>query len=160
MIVVALLSISMLMVKKNQSKEKRKALTTKLPTFSTYNVRGNLVDNSVLLKNTPSVFIAFSPDCEHCQYEAKSINERQKDLLNTNIILFTSASDSSTKAFSDMYGLDTLKNVHVLSDKKDEMHKYFGVKTIPTIFIYNAKGKLVKQYKGETKIDAILKAIQ
>ena len=120
----------------------------------------NFSKKSNLIKaNTPSVFIAFSPDCEHCQYEAKSLNEKQEELQNTNIVLFTSANDSLTNAFAHTYGLDTIKNVQVLSDKNDEMHKLFDVKTIPSIFIYNKEGQLVKQYKGETKIDAILKAI-
>lgn len=120
----------------------------------------NFSKKSNLIKaNTPSVFIAFSPDCEHCQYEAKSINDKQKELQNTNVVLFTSANDSLTNVFSHTYGLDTIKNVQVLSDKNDEMHKLFDVKTIPSIFIYNKEGQLVKQYKGETKIDAILKAI-
>lgn len=114
---------------------------------------------NLTFQNTASVFIAFSPDCEHCQYEAKSINERQKDLQNINIVLFTSLNDSLTKSFSHTYGLDTIKNIHVVSDEKNELHQHFGVKTIPTVFICDAAGKLLKQYNGETKIDAILKTL-
>lgn len=143
---------SIQIVVKSKQKVIINATAQKLPTFSK--------KDSLLIKKISSVFIAFHPDCEHCQYEAKSINERYADLQNTNVVLFTSANDSLTKAFSHTYGLDTLKNVHVLSDEKDEMHKLFGVKTIPTIFIYNKEGNLMKQYKGETKIDAIIKAIQ
>jgi thioredoxin-related protein len=109
--------------------------------------------------NAPSVFVAFHPDCEHCQYEAKSINERHIDLQYTNIVLFTSANDSLTKAFSHTYGLDTLKNVQVMTDETNEIHQRFGVKMIPTIFIYDSRGNLLKQYKGETKIEAILKTL-
>ena len=136
---------------KSKQKELSVVTLSQIPNFSH---KDNLIKY-----NTPSVFIAFSPDCEHCQYEAKSINEWQKELQNTNIVLFTSANDSLTKAFSYTYGLDTIKNIQVISDKNDEMHKLFAVKTIPSIFIYNKDGQLVKQYKGETKIDAILKAI-
>lgn len=117
------------------------------------------IDTKIQQNDKPSIFIAFGIDCDHCQYEAKSINERQKDLENTNIVLFTSANDSLTNVFSHTYGLDTIKNVQVISDKNDEMRQLFDVKTIPSIFIYNKDGQLVKQYKGETKIDAILKAI-
>jgi peroxiredoxin len=134
--------------------------TATIPVFALKNSKGESFSNQNLQPNTPSVFIAFSPDCEHCQYEAKSINERQKDLQNINIVLFTSANDSLTKVFSQTYGLDTLKNIHVISDKNNEIRKLFSVKTIPTVFIYNKEGQLVKQYKGETKIDAIIRAIQ
>ncbi|NJN34079.1 MAG: hypothetical protein HC817_07345 [Saprospiraceae bacterium] len=74
--------------------------------------------------------------------------------------MFTSEKDSLIKVFTHSYGLDTLKNVQVISDENDELYKFFQVKSYPSVFIYNKERQLVKQYKGETKIDAILKAIQ
>jgi thioredoxin-related protein len=151
MIALALLSVSMQILQKNETKTKQKALTATMPVSE--NVKG-------LKENTPSVFIAFHPECEHCQYEAKSINERHNDLENVNIVMFTVANDSMTKAFSKQYGLDSLKNVQIIADTTKEMEKIFGVKTIPTVFIYSAKNQLVKRYDGETKIEAILKNLQ
>ncbi len=114
----------------------------------------------LLKNNTPSIFIAFHPECEHCQYEAKNINEKQKELESLNIILFTSANDSITQAFSKTYGLNTLKNVHIVIDSTNEMRRLFDIKGIPTVFIYNAQNQLVKRFNGETKIEAILKYTQ
>jgi thioredoxin-related protein len=148
MIAIALLSVSMQIVQKNEAKAKQKALTATMPVSE--NVKG-------LKENTPSVFIAFHPECEHCQYEAKSINERKTDLANVNIVMFTVANDSTTKAFSKQYGLDSFKNVHVIADTTKELERFFNVKSIPSIFIYNAQKQLVKEFKGETKIEAIIK---
>lgn len=36
--------------------------------------------------------------------------------------MFTSEKDSLTKVFAHTYGLDTLKNVQVISDETNEMH--------------------------------------
>jgi thioredoxin-related protein len=141
-------------VYKIQDKEQQQTMISSLPSFN------GLKDLKSLKPNTPSVFIAFSPDCEHCQYEAKNINERRKDLEKAQIILFTSEKDSLTKVFAHTYGLDTLKNVQVISDKNDELYKFFQVESYPSVFIYNKEGQLVKLYKGETKIDAIIKHIQ
>lgn len=157
MIATILLSVSILAIRKNQEKEKQKAMTATLPVFNFRNIKGNFTDNSQLKKNTPSVFIAFHPECEHCQYEAKSIKEKQYELQNTNIVLFTSAGDSLTKAFSKTYGIDTLKNVCVIADTTGGMERQFDVQVIPTVFIYNAQNQLVKRFNGETKIEAILK---
>lgn len=159
MIATALLSVSMLIVQKNEAKAKQTALTATLPYFSFHDATGKVIDNNALQKSTPSVFIAFHPDCEHCQYEAKSINERHTDLTHVNIVMFSVANDSITKAFSKQYGLDSLKNVHVLSDTTKAMEKLFDVKGIPTIVIYNAQNQLIKRYNGETKIEAILKVL-
>jgi peroxiredoxin len=157
MIAIALLSVSMLIVKKNEAKAKQKAITAILPTFNFQDSKGKVIDNNALQKSTPSVFIAFHPECEHCQYEAKSINERHNDLENVNVVMFTVAIDSLTMAFSRQYGLDSLKNVHVLSDTTKAMEKLFDVNGIPTIVIYNAQNQLVKRFNGETKIEAIIK---
>jgi peroxiredoxin len=159
-IVIALFSVSMKIVQRNQAKAKQITLTATLPNFNFHDPKGKVKVSSMLHKSTPSVFIAFHPECEHCQYEAKSINERHKDLENVNVVMFTVANDSLTKAFSKQYGLDSLKNVQFIADTTKEMERLFDVKIIPTVFIYNAQNQLVKRYNGETKIDAILKYVQ
>jgi thioredoxin-related protein len=148
MIAIASLYISMEIIQENEVKAKKKALTATMPVSE--NVKG-------LKENTPSVFIAFHPECEHCQYEAKSINERKADLANVNIVMFTVANDSMTRVFSKQYGLDSLKNVHVTADTTKELERLFNVKSIPSIFIYNTQKQLIKEFKGETKIEAIIK---
>ena len=35
----------------------------------------------------------------------------------------------------------------------------FGLRTFPTVFIYDAEGNLAKKYTGETKMEAILKVL-
>jgi thiol-disulfide isomerase/thioredoxin len=159
-IIIGIFVVFAAISRKKDQKEKQKAMIANLPTFSSRSAEGILVDNNLLKTNTPSVFIAFHPECEHCQYEAKSINEKQKELANANIVLFTSANDSLTNAFSKTYGLDSLKNVHVLSDSANTMRQLFAIKTMPAVIIYNAQNQLVKRYNGETKIEAILKYIQ
>ena len=134
--------------------------TAAMPDFAIKNNQGAIFSKQSLEQNTPSVFIAFHPECEHCQYEAKSINAQQQELASTNIILFTSANDSLIHAFSKTYGLDSLKNVHILNDSTNAMRQLFAIKTTPTVIIYNAQNQLVKRFNGETKIEAILKYTQ
>ena len=131
--------------------------TAFMPDFAIKNSMGTLFSKQNLRQSTPSVFIAFHPECEHCQYEAKSINEKQAAFQNIQFVLFTSASDSVMRSFSKTYGLDTLKNVTVLSDSTGELRRLFDVKKIPTILIYNAQNQFVKRFNGETKIEAIIK---
>jgi thiol-disulfide isomerase/thioredoxin len=108
--------------------------------------------------NEPSVVIAFQPDCEHCQYEAKNIKDKSAELRGVNIAFLTSASDSLAKKFADDYGLNTQLSVRVFGNQKILLDS-LGVKTIPTVFIYNKDKQLVKRFDGETKIEAILKYI-
>jgi peroxiredoxin len=98
--------------------------TATLPDFAIKNNGGVIFSKQSLQQNTPSVFIAFHPECENCQYEAKSINAEQKALVNTNIVMFTSANDSLIHAFSKAYGLDSLKNIHILNDSTNTMWQF------------------------------------
>ena len=141
----------MMIINKSHEKELQKAKIASLPSFA------DLKGLDDFKRDTPSVFIAFHPECEHCQYEAKSINEKQAAFQNIQFVLFTSASDSVMRSFSKIYGLDTLKNVTVLSDSTGELRRLFDVKKIPTILIYNAQNQFVKRFNGETKIEAIIK---
>jgi thiol-disulfide isomerase/thioredoxin len=155
------LAVVMSFVLKDVTKRIQQDKTVKyMPSFEIKSAAGEVFSKAFFSKEAPSVFIAFHPECEHCQYEARSIVEKQMQFKNTQIVLFTFANDSLTHAFTKTYGLDSLKNVHILTDNKNEMWTLFDVKTIPTIFIYNAQNQLVKRFNGETKIEAILKHIQ
>ena len=133
--------------------------TAFMPDFTIKNSVGTLFSKQNLRQSTPSVFIAFHPECEHCQYEAKSINEKQQVLNDINIVLFTTANDSTTHIFSKQYGLDRLKNVHIISDTTGQIRKLLDIQIMPTILIYNAQNQLVKRFNGETKIEAIIKYV-
>jgi hypothetical protein len=102
--VMVLLSFSVL--RKKKIKEGQLAFIKNLPS--------NILNKVQLWSNTPAVFIAFHPNCEHCQYEAKSICEQHKTLAKTQIILFANENDSLTSAFAHEHGLDTLKNVKII----------------------------------------------
>lgn len=119
-----------------------------------------VLDSNILKNNKPSIIIAYGVDCEHCQTEAKMLKTRKKDLENTNIVLFTSSTDSLIKAFAKNYELDSLKNITFLSDSTGKIHSFFRIKSVPAIFVYNKNGQLVNQYQGKTEIDNILFDIQ
>jgi peroxiredoxin len=160
LIALAIVTCNILLSVTTKIKQGENFGVEKMPLFVSKSVKGQILNKDYFSKKDPSVFIAFHPECEHCQYEAKSINEKQKELQHTNIVLFTSASDSTITVFAKTYGLDSLKNVHIVNDSKNEMWSQFSVKSIPTIFIYNAQNQLIKRYNGETKIEAILKHIR
>jgi thioredoxin-related protein len=50
-----------------------------------------------------------------------------------------------------------MDNMFFLRDKKAEFAKKIDVKTIPSVFIYNRKGQLMKRYAGFVKTETLLK---
>lgn len=108
-------------------------------------------------RQKPTVIIYFHPECEHCQYEASEIGKQAEQFEKANMILITP--DNSTKrveAFATKYHLWGVDNLVVLLDHKNNFKNHFGTAVIPSIFIYGADHKLLKVYKGETKMEAII----
>lgn len=98
----------------------------------------------------------FSPDCEHCQYMAKTLVTNKDKLRDTEIIMVTPFGDSaSVSEFVKKYQLDSLPKIHVLLDPKFDFQKIFGSSLVPFFFVYK-NNKLVKTIKGETKIENLL----
>jgi hypothetical protein len=48
------------------------------------------------------------------------------------------------------------QNIKFLKINRDNVFENFGPLSTPHILIYNEDSKLVKEFKGETKIEAIL----
>lgn len=108
----------------------------------------------------PTVIIYFNPECEHCQYEATEIGRQPERFAKANMILITP--DDSAKrieAFASRYQLWQVDNLVILYDRNFQFKKYFGTTVFPSVFIYGANKRLLKQFIGEVKMEAVLKII-
>ncbi|RYZ31471.1 MAG: redoxin domain-containing protein [Sphingobacteriales bacterium] len=110
-----------------------------------------------MLKGRTNVIILFNPDCEHCQYEAAEISKNGDAFKQADVWMLTTEKPARVRAFTKQFGLDTLANVCVGILTPDELYKTFGPTAVPHLFIYGPDGNLRKEYKGETKLEAILK---
>ena len=108
-------------------------------------------------RQKPTVIIYFHPECEHCQYEASEIGKQAEQFAKANMILITP--DDSVKrveAFASRYNLWAVDNLAVLLDRNHQFLRSFGTAVFPSVFIYGTDQKLVKSYKGEVKMEAII----
>ena len=109
-----------------------------------------------MINGKPTLIILFNSECEHCQYEAEQLQKRHYEFVETNIYMLTTETPARAYRFARHYGLDSLAMVHVGTLTQEEAYKAFGPSTVPHVFIYNSDGQLRKEFKGETKIDALL----
>ena len=63
---------------------------------------------------------------------------------------------TETQLFSKSYGLNSSTLITWIYDKDFNFYKWFGNVAAPSVYIYNNKQHLVKEYNGEVKIEAIL----
>jgi len=102
----------------------------------------------------PVILILFNSTCEHCQYELSQIKANITD-FNAVELLFVSAEPIEVikQVASAFAAADNIKFIKI---SPEDVYENFGTVRFPTILIYNTAGKLIKEFKGETKIEAIL----
>nr|WP_299422521.1 redoxin domain-containing protein [uncultured Emticicia sp.] len=140
-----------------QKKKEIIANTQQLPNF-----KATQLDKHIFASNDlptkPTVIIFFNTECEHCQYEAKEIAQNRAAFEGINLLMISSEEISKIKAFVSKYQLMGFAKPLQMDIKT--MIDTFGAVSIPTIFIHRKDRQLIKQYKGETKVESIIKYIK
>ncbi len=117
------------------------------------------MDKQAVSNDKPTIVLFFSPDCEHCQYEAKAIVEKKNEFATINLWWVSVADSSAIMKFSKTYGLENLPNNYLAHLSVEKVVQTFGSVSVPHIFIYDKHQILQKEFRGETKIEALLKYI-
>tara|TARA_R110001592_G_scaffold363285_1_gene683196 strand:+ start:4082 stop:4696 length:615 start_codon:yes stop_codon:yes gene_type:complete len=133
--------------------------TKELPPLS-FNNLDETIFNYINEVEQQTLIIYFHPECEHCQYEAKQIVANKEQFNRIQILMISPAPLTQIKQFNSDYLLDKIPSLKVLWDKEQKFESYFGNTTFPTVFIYSKQNQLQKKYKGEVKIEAILKHLE
>jgi len=132
-----------------------------LPEFTLSNVDGSgCLKSSDVRKGKSSIFIYFSPDCEHCQNVTKKIVSNIDRLRSCNIYWVSSDTTAAVKTFSTNNHLDMLSNVFVGMDNKYSFYIKYLPPGTPYIMVYNKERKLVRVYSGETDINSLVYSTQ
>lgn len=143
------------MHQKLSAKDEQAAKLQQRPDLSAVHFVHN--SNSTMIDGKPTLIILFNSDCEHCQYEAGQLQKRHQEFARASVYLLTTETPVRAQAFARHYGLDSLAMMHVGTLTPEESYKAFGPTSVPHLFIYGPDRQLRKEYKGETKIDALLK---
>lgn len=145
-------------IKKHNINKQAEKTIQELPVFSFYTLNKKRFKYiNITKKNT--LIIYFHPECEHCQYEAKQLVLNKEKFKQTQILMISPADLTDIQLFNTSYGLNKVEILKMLWDKERKFENHFGKSTFPTILIYNQENKLQKKYKGEVKIESILKYI-
>ncbi len=146
---------------KLRQKEIRKEIVSSVPSLSFQDLNGNSVLlNEIIAEPKPMVLILFNSECEHCQNETMSISENI-DQFDEAMIVFISAEEIDViRSFGETYSL--LGRENILWGQVDylELTAVFKSFSYPNIFIYGKDGHLLKEFKGETRVEAILKVVK
>ncbi len=131
-----------------------------LPQFSIYKASDSTVftrDN--LQKRKPTVFIIFSPDCEHCQHETESLIANIDKFKDAQIVMVEYLSFEEMVKFYKIYKIENYTNIIMGRDAKFYLPMFFKIESLPAIYVYDKKGKFKQAFSGSVKIDKIAAAL-
>jgi peroxiredoxin len=131
-----------------------------IPSFSILKTDSTSFTKSDLPKNKSVILIYFSPDCSHCQYEAKQIVQYMDSLRNAFFVWVSYHPMNEIKEFNIKYGLDKFKNILVGRDTKYFIPAYYKVENTPFIAVYNRQGIFTKEFREGAKAEELIRAIR
>jgi peroxiredoxin len=131
-----------------------------IPLFTMYKAQDSTAfTRDDLKKKKETIFIIFSPDCEHCQQETKNLIENIDKFSKTQIVMVTSLPYDQMKVFYNEFKIANYPTISMGYDPTFFFHTFFNIKYLPVIFIYDKKGKFKKSFEGSVNIDKILESL-
>lgn len=143
-------------VGKNALNKQIKLNKQTLPEFIFYTQDLKSYNTSHINKNKALCIFYYNAECDHCQYEAKQLKKHINAFKDVQILMVSTNKPTETQLFAKSYGLNSSKFITWIYDKDFNFYKWFGNAVAPSVYIYNNKQHLVKEYNGEVKIEAIL----
>jgi thioredoxin-related protein len=113
-----------------------------------------------LKKNTPTVIVYFSPDCEHCQVDAKDLIDSIKYVKNIQFVYAAYSPFVAIKKFDSTYKMSAQPNIKIGRDEKYFIPSFYKVRFTPFVAVYDKKGFLIKVFEGGTPVINLAKVIK
>lgn len=152
-------SLGYLIYSKLQTRQTSEEKMSTLPAFVFYKTDGSKFTRADIPAG-PLLLIHFQPSCENCQYEARELKEHAGELADVQVMMVSSAPAEEIMEFMDAYELSVYPNIIPLADKDRTFEATFGTSLIPLEIIYDSDHKLLKYFKGEVKIEAVIQQLK
>lgn len=106
-----------------------------------------------------TILIFFQPDCDHCQREARDIQQNLAAFRNNTLYFITASSLPAIEKFALDYKLFGHPNVFFAFTSAENILNSIGPVSAPSLYIYSTEHKLIKAFNGEVEIEKVLKYI-
>ena len=131
-----------------------------IPQFTIYKASDSTTfTREDLKKRMPTVFIIFSPDCEHCQHETEALLANIDKFKDAQIVMVEYLAYDEMKKFYINYKIENYPNITMGRDAKFFLPVFFKVESLPAIYVYDKKGNFKQAFSGSVKMDKIAAAL-
>ena len=132
-----------------------------IPEFKVYKAPDStLFTNKNFHKNKPTLIMVFSPECGHCQHVTNLLLNDINHFKNTQILMTTWLPYNEMISFYNNYKIANYPQITMGWDKADFFLPYYHVQSFPMLIAYDKKGKLIRAFDGNVKMETIWKAIE
>jgi thioredoxin-related protein len=132
-----------------------------VPSFKLTNVADSTYfTKASLKKKKATIIIIFSPTCENCVEETKELKEKISLFKKAQIIMVSPLEYSYLRKFYDDNNIAAYPTITMGRDPGYFLGTFYKVRSLPSIFVYDKKGNLVKSFVGSTPVEAIAAALQ
>jgi thioredoxin-related protein len=121
---------------------------TKVPDSSSFS-------KQELKKKKPTLIMLFSPDCDHCHQQIVTFKKDKEQIKNVQIIMVSFLNYDLVKNFYQDFEMKNYPNITIGRDGNYFLGTFYKPQIFPTMFLYNKKGKLVKNFEGNVSIQQI-----
>lgn len=112
-----------------------------------------------LQKRKSTVFILFSPDCDHCQHETEALTANIDKFKDAQIVMVQYLSHEQMVKFYKDYKIEKYPNIIMGKESKYYLPVFFKVASLPAIYVYDKKGKFKQAFAGSVKIEKVAAAL-
>ena len=131
-----------------------------LPQFTIYKASDSTTfTREDLQKRKQTIFIIFSPDCEHCQHETEALIANIDKFKDVQIVMVDYLPFEDMKKFYVNYKIENYPNIIMGRDAKFFLPIFFKVESLPAIYVYDKKGNFKQAFSGSVKMDKIAEAL-
>lgn len=131
-----------------------------LPEFSLANLEGEIVQSKNPAKKASLILTYFNTECHFCQGEIRSMQQHEPLQDQAIIYLVSDEPFDVLKQFSKEFKLDSLQTIQILWDGNRKVKELLGITGVPSTFVYDADGHLIKSFKGETKAEVLYELVK
>lgn len=118
------------------------------------------LSNKDLAENKNTVFINFSPTCDHCQRTIKSILDNITKFTQTQFVLSSFEDFSSIRKFYFDYGLNSYSTVFIGQEFDYSLTKQIKYSSFPCLVLFNKNKQYIKTIDEESNAKVLLKALK
>ncbi|NIG56464.1 TlpA disulfide reductase family protein [Chitinophaga sp. Cy-1792] len=107
-----------------------------------------------------AVLFFLTTECPYCRAEVRALTEHADSLKHIQFYLLTIGKPADVKAYSDEFKLDKYPNISIGIDTGRVMMKYFGIRGVPYIAVYNKQHVLKQVFNSITPFREIRKVAE